>query len=235
MVRGRKLGAPVRPEDSPVIFAALILGETGLYKWQMRALERAARGKRVALRAANGSGKTDKVIGILALWFLWRYPRGRMPITSGSWRQVKNQLWPALERHRNNPSLAGWKWLKNCRVETPEGGFIEGFSTNHAGKAEGWHGRVTDEFKDERKGQEEEDPRNEVKARLFDADEFTGDDPSSPVFSWWMRQRQCLMKFLTPLNDVRFNSASTFHPQASRKGNFIAVSTRKKTSSVRWW
>jgi len=163
--RGRKLGAPVRPEDSPVIFAALILGETGLYKWQMRALERAARGKRVALRAANGSGKTDKVIGILALWFLWRYPRGRMPITSGSWRQVKNQLWPALERHRNNPSLAGWKWLKNCRVETPEGGFIEGFSTNHAGKAEGWHGRVTDEFKDERKEQDEEDPRSEKKAR----------------------------------------------------------------------
>ena len=75
--RGRKLGAPVRPEDSPVIFAALILGETGLYKWQMRALERAARGKRVALRAANGSGKTDKVIGILALWFLWRYQIGR--------------------------------------------------------------------------------------------------------------------------------------------------------------
>ncbi|UQT45184.1 hypothetical protein M5E88_02600 [Akkermansia muciniphila] len=70
----------------------------------------------------------------------------------------KNQLWPALERHWNNPSLAGWKWLKNCRVETPEGGFIEGFSTNHAGKAEGWHGRVTDEFKDERKEQEEEDP-----------------------------------------------------------------------------
>ena len=70
----------------------------------------------------------------------------------------KKQLWPALERHRNNPSLAGWKWLKNCRVETPEGGFIEGFSTNHAGKAEGWHGRVTDEFKDERKEQDEEDP-----------------------------------------------------------------------------
>lgn len=94
----------------------------------------------------------------------------------------KNQLWPALERHRNNPSLAGWKWLKNCRVETPEGGFIEGFSTNHAGKAEGWHGRVTDEFKDERKEQDEEDPRSEKKARLFDVDEFTGDDPSSPVF-----------------------------------------------------
>ena len=67
-------------------------------------------------------------------------------------------------------------------METPEGGFIEGFSTNHAGKAEGWHGRVTDEFKDERKEQEEEDPRSEKKARLFDVDEFTGDDPSSPVF-----------------------------------------------------
>ena len=68
--RGRKLGPPVRPEDSPVIFAAVVLGETSLYKWQMLALERAARGKRIALRAANGSGKTDKVIGILALWFL---------------------------------------------------------------------------------------------------------------------------------------------------------------------
>lgn len=37
-----------------MIFAA------GLYKWQMRALEHAARGERLALRAANGSGKTDK-------------------------------------------------------------------------------------------------------------------------------------------------------------------------------
>lgn len=180
--RGRILGAPIRPEDSPVLFAATVLGETSLYKWQMRALERAARGKRVALRAANGSGKTDKVIGILALWFLWRFPQGRMPITSGSWRQVKNQLWPALERHRNNPAFTGWKWLKNCRVESPKGGFIEGFSTNHAGKAEGWHGRVTNDFKAEREVKKEDDSRSEQEARLFDAEEFIGNDSSSPVF-----------------------------------------------------
>lgn len=178
MARGRALGVPKRAEDSPVLFALGVLGETGLYRWQMQALERAARGLRVALRAANGSGKTDKVVGILALWFLWRYPRGRMPITSGSWRQVKNQLWPALERHRGNPAFAGWKWLKNCRVETPEGGFVEGFSTNHAGKAEGWHGRVTDEFKAER----EAEPEEELGSRVFDVGEFAGGDPSSPVF-----------------------------------------------------
>ena len=59
------------------------------------------------------------------------------------------------------PIPCGLEMAQEFRVETPEGGFIEGFSTNHAGKAEGWHGRVTDEFKDERKEQDEEDPRSE--------------------------------------------------------------------------
>ena len=172
--RGRKLGAPVKPEDSPSSLPPLILGETGLYKWQMRALKRAARGKRVALRAANGSGKTDKVIGILALWFLWRYPPWAYAYYVRLMAPGKNQLWPALERHRNNPSLRAGNGSRIAAWKRRKGDSSKAFPPTTPGRREGWHGRVTDESKDERKEQDEEDPRSEKKARLFDVDEFTG-------------------------------------------------------------
>lgn len=51
----------------------------------------------VAVAAANGSGKTTGIVAIAVAWFLDKYPRGKVIITSGSFNQLQNQLWPALE------------------------------------------------------------------------------------------------------------------------------------------
>ncbi|MGC4017507.1 MAG: hypothetical protein QM755_23780 [Luteolibacter sp.] len=128
--------------DSPAWFAWYILG-LDLYPWQIEALECVAKGVRhgkppTSLVAANGSGKTQCVIAPAILWFLWRYPKGRCPITSGSWLQVEKQLFPAIHSFRGNPAFRGWTF-NQVEVRTPEGGQAVGFSTDSPGRAEGWH------------------------------------------------------------------------------------------------
>lgn len=135
---------------SPAEHAVLELGKQP-YDWQIDALEAIGLqefgGPPVAIAAANGSGKTNDVIAPAISWFLRKFPNGWVIITSGSWNQLKNQLWP---------SLAGLKFLNpgwivrrgnECTISTPQsralqiGGAI-GFSTNNAYRAEGWHPKM---------------------------------------------------------------------------------------------
>ncbi|MEM7387612.1 MAG: hypothetical protein AAF514_21975, partial [Verrucomicrobiota bacterium] len=136
----------VRPPAShPSIRAYDILG-LELYDWQIETLDaiyrQAKGGLPVALRAANESGKTTFVVAAAVDWFLTEYPRGKVVITSGAFRQVKDQLWPALTKFRAwHPE---WRYT-TCDIRTngkqPDaGGFAIGFSTDHPGRAEGWHG-----------------------------------------------------------------------------------------------
>lgn len=130
---------------SPAEHAILELGRSP-YDWQIEALESIGEqefgGKPTALAAANGSGKTSDVVAVAVSWFLKKFPNGWVVITSGSWNQLKNQLWPSLSALR----VPGWRVLRGseCVVSTPEsralgiGGAI-GFSTNDAKRAEGWH------------------------------------------------------------------------------------------------
>lgn len=129
-------------QDCPAYFAWRNLG-LDLYGWQAEALRalgyQAHGGRPVAVAAANGSGKTAALIAPAVAWFLTRYPRGKVVITSGSWNQLQNQLWPALERF-GKP--LGWTFTSGsspCTIRTKEGGKGIGFSTNDALKAEGWH------------------------------------------------------------------------------------------------
>jgi len=124
------------------------------YDWQIDALEALGLqeygGPPVAIAAANGSGKTSDLVAVSVSWFLRKYPRGWVIITSGSWNQLKNQLWPALSALRAyNP---GWivRRGSECSVTTAEGreagfGGAIGFSTNNAYRAEGWHPKVSRE------------------------------------------------------------------------------------------
>lgn len=129
-------------EDCPAYFAWRHLG-LDLYPWQAESLRsigyQAHGGRPTALCAANGSGKTAAIIGPAVVWFLNRYPRGKVVITSGSWNQLQNQLWPAIERFAD---IYGWRITSGsspCTVVTKAGGEGIGFSTNDAKKAEGWH------------------------------------------------------------------------------------------------
>lgn len=121
---------------SPARFAYERLGLRSLYGWNIEALEAVARGEKTVVRAANGSGKTTMLVAPLILWFLSRYPQGRIPITSGSFRQIDKQLWPALNRFK--PLFPHWTW-NHLNLKTPEGGEAIGFSTSDGFRAEGWH------------------------------------------------------------------------------------------------
>ena len=128
---------------SPSQFAYEELGLRDLYDWNVDALEAVGDGRKTAVRAANGSGKTTMLVAPLILWFLSKYPRGRVPVTSGSFRQVEKQLWPALKRFR--PLFPRWTW-NHLNIKTPEGGEAIGFSTDDGFRAEGWHPTIGPEI-----------------------------------------------------------------------------------------
>lgn len=123
----------------PSVFAFEVLG-LRLYDWQADAVNAASFERaRVALVAANGSGKTAAVNTVLLLWWLYAYPRGRAVVTSGSWEQIKTQLWPSLRAYEGLFTRAmGWTFNTE-EVRTPEGGFIRPFSTDSPARAEGHH------------------------------------------------------------------------------------------------
>lgn len=135
---------------TPAEHAILELGRTP-YDWQIATLEAIGLqefgGPPVAIAAANGSGKTNDVIAPAISWFLRKFPQGWVIMTSGSWNQLKNQLWPSLSGlKRMNP---GWRVRRGseCTVTTPEGrksgiGSVIGFSTNDPNRAEGWHPKL---------------------------------------------------------------------------------------------
>lgn len=118
------------------------------YPWQVEAIKALSLGKltlggkSVALVAPNGSGKTSNCIAPAILYFLTCFPRGQVPVTSSSWMQVEKQLFPALRRYMDNPFFDGWTFNKT-EIRTPEGGFAVGFSTDNAGRAEGWHPKIS--------------------------------------------------------------------------------------------
>jgi phage terminase large subunit len=132
---------------SPTEFAIDELGVIP-YRWQAECMEAVAMepdtGLPVAVAAANGSGKTTGLIGILTAWFLDKYPRGKVVITSGSFNQLQNQLWPALAAH----SRGRWRITAGgspLTITTPEGGKVIGFSTSDARRAEGWHPTISED------------------------------------------------------------------------------------------
>ncbi|HUA66219.1 MAG TPA: hypothetical protein VME24_10245 [Alphaproteobacteria bacterium] len=129
---------------SPDGFAATVLG-MDLYPKQrevLRALR--APGAVVSFRSCNEGGKTKRVICAAILWHLAAHPKGHVISTSGSFRQIKDQLVPAL--HAYQSVFPNWKFLRTPRIEAESVRcFWEGFSTDEAGKFEGHHAGGPDE------------------------------------------------------------------------------------------
>ena len=135
MSRGSVKGA-----YSPAEFAVRVLG-LHPYDWQGKTMEAVASGRPCSLVAANGSGKTAMVVAVLVIWFLYKYPRGQVIFTSGSFRQIKKQLWPAIRRFSGK--FPEWRFMSE-ELRTPEGGFAIGYSADNAGNVEGWHPKRED-------------------------------------------------------------------------------------------
>ena len=128
----------------PDVFATEMLGMQ-LYPKQrdvLRAL--APRGSAVSFRSCNEGGKTKRVICAAILWHLRVFPRGHVISTSGSHRQIKDQLVPALHAYASR--FPDWTFLRSPRIETRNAQcFWEGFSTDEGGKFEGHHAGGPDE------------------------------------------------------------------------------------------
>jgi len=125
----------------PSPFADKVLG-LNLYDWQKKVLaDLEQRDCRVALRAANGSGKTSTVISSILLWHALVFQRSIAVTTAGVFRQVESQLWPSLRSHI--AKLGGpWEVTSGeIRYLHPNGNTsrIIGYSATDPGRAEGWH------------------------------------------------------------------------------------------------
>ena len=108
------------------------------YDWQEKVMwEVAMADKPVALRAANGSGKTQNVAAPLILWHCACFPNSQVVTTAGVYRQVKEQLWGALRSHRERLG-PGWS-INQTDITAPNGSRAVGFSTDDPAKFEGWH------------------------------------------------------------------------------------------------
>jgi hypothetical protein len=109
-----------------------------IYPWQMDAL--ASVGKRfpTCVCAPNGSGKSSVTLTVAILWFLKEHPKGRCVVTSGSWSQLKSQVFDSLRRFSGLDIFRGWEFLESS-VKTPAGGSVLGLSVDDHFKMEGFH------------------------------------------------------------------------------------------------
>jgi phage terminase large subunit len=129
-----------QPHD--ILDFAAALG-VNLYDWQAKILltiEQAATltRKKLAVRAPNGCGKTQRIIALSALRWLQRFPRGKVVITSYDNRQISDQLWTAFRSQASKFPI--WKWSDaEYTIASREGGRIRAFTTNDPGRAEGFH------------------------------------------------------------------------------------------------
>jgi hypothetical protein len=127
--------------SKPAAFASNVLG-INLYDWQRKVLrDLEPKDCRVALRAANGSGKTSTVISAILIWHALVFPRSIAVTTAGVFRQVESQLWPSL---RNHIAKLGGAWevtSGEIRYLHANGNTsrIIGYSATDPGRAEGWH------------------------------------------------------------------------------------------------
>jgi hypothetical protein len=94
------------------------------------------RGAAVAVKAANGAGKTERVAAPAALWHASVFARSLTICTAGVFRQVKEQFFSAVRSHGHK--FRGWQF-NDCEVVTHHGSRILGFSTDELGRFEGWH------------------------------------------------------------------------------------------------
>lgn len=94
------------------------------------------RGAAVAVKAANGAGKTERVAAPAALWHASVFPRSLTIVTAGVFRQVKEQFFSAVRGHAHK--FRGWTF-NDCEAVTHHGSRIIGFSTDEPGRFEGWH------------------------------------------------------------------------------------------------
>ena len=127
--------------STPSGFASGVLG-FDLHEWQRKIVNdtKDLKGRtKIAVSTPNGAGKSSKVITTIILRTLCVKPQAKVILTSGDYRQISSQVWPAVERHRHK-FTGPWTWREHDHfIETPHGGFCTMFTTDDPKRAEGFH------------------------------------------------------------------------------------------------
>lgn len=130
---------PAGLETSFITFGEKTLGYN-LYDWQCEVLAPFNNAFRemvhVSLMTPNGSGKSAVCIPTLVLGWLALYPQGRVVLTTADGKQLDGQIMPAINSHR--AKFPYWTFIER-EVRTPTGARFVAFTTDQAGRAEGWH------------------------------------------------------------------------------------------------
>lgn len=134
--------------STPVGFTQRILGNVGSsepHGWQKEILwEFSKRAPvRIAVCAANNSGKSQQLVVPLALWFAATRPNALVLLTASVERQVKDVLFHGLTKYaplfpKQPPNATEWRLANGSR--------IIGFCTNTPGKFESYHGKTGQDF-----------------------------------------------------------------------------------------
>lgn len=131
---------PEELDESSTLFFVEEELKVPIYDWQAAAIqpyEQCHRKRvKVSVCAPNGAGKDDRIIAGLALWWVTVHARGRVVITTKDSRQLDDQTYASIRKHQGK--FPGWVFNER-EVRTPTGGFIILFTTDDAGRAEGWH------------------------------------------------------------------------------------------------
>jgi phage terminase large subunit len=129
----RMSGYRGRPDQ----FAEDILGS----QWWSRQREVAglvAKHRRIAVKSANGVGKTY-LAADLALWFLYTHRPAIVLTTAPTWRQVRHLLWEEIRRRFRSARITLPGRLLNTRISAGEGWFALGLATDDPVKFQGFH------------------------------------------------------------------------------------------------
>jgi hypothetical protein len=128
---------PITSLTDPVHFASDILGSV-MWRRQRDIMRAVATRPLVAVKACHASGKTYQAAR-LALWWLLRYPEGKVINTAPGWRQVR-LMWDEIRQARNQ-SRIGFPEPSATELRLSESNYIQGIATNEAVKFQGIHGR----------------------------------------------------------------------------------------------
>lgn len=125
----------------PSGFGTLKLGMK-IYPWQadiIDCFQDPVKFTQVTVSTPNGAGKSSGVVTALCAWWMAAFKKGKVVITSADAKQLEGQLLRALDPHLR--AMAGCQVVTSpyYKAKTAGGGSLIAFSTNDAGRAEGWH------------------------------------------------------------------------------------------------
>ena len=146
--RGRPKGSKNKPKASKEAvskeydlqwFPERWMGQSP-YPWQFNVLEALNyKESRVALKAANGSGKTSMVAASAVLWHVVNFPDSLCVCTAGVFRQIEAALWPSIKRGVQTMTGGEGFEVTQSGLRFVNGARAIGFSASDPHKAEGWH------------------------------------------------------------------------------------------------